>query len=129
MPHSPPILTPGDPSAFTRGKKGGRHGPEEQKRNHGKVRDGSVCEETSRYDSHGVPKPRQTAPKSDHTVRETPQVIKKGERPVKLAKTNSRRNRWPVTRWPRLKPRSRKRTSLPRGRINGMRLRTNERKT
>jgi len=37
---------------------------------------------------------------------------------VKLEKTNSRRNRWPVTRWPRLKPRSRKRTSLPLGRIN-----------
>src|SRR6266478_875537 len=96
MPHSPPILTLGDPSAFTRGKKGGRHGPEEQKRNHGKVRDGFVCEETSRYDSHGVPKPRQTA-----QSRITPSV-----RLPRSSKRENGRSSWKVRSRKRSVPRS-----------------------
>ena len=39
---------------------------------------------TASYGSPGVPKSIQTAQKSDQIVREKPQVIQKGERPVQL---------------------------------------------
>jgi hypothetical protein len=58
--------------------------PKEQERNHGTVRDCFAREETPPNDSHGFPKLLHTAQKSDHTVRETSQIIKKGERVVQL---------------------------------------------
>jgi hypothetical protein len=50
----------------------------------GKFVTASYARKTPPNDSQGVPKPLHSAQKSDHTVRETVQVIKKGEWPVKL---------------------------------------------
>jgi hypothetical protein len=84
MLHGAPIPTFGDPIAFIWSQKGGRHGPEEQGRNRGKVRDGFVSEETLPYDIHGLPNSRQATPESDQTVRKSCKVIKKREHAVKL---------------------------------------------
>ena len=50
----------------------------------GKFVTASHAKKTPPYDNHGVPKSIHTAQESDPTVRETPQIIQKEERPVQL---------------------------------------------